>query len=291
MVRFHDHIHERTPYDPRRLAKCITTNGGQTNYHPSGLRNFSPRERARLQTFRNAYRFTGTVGEVNRQVGNAVPPAVWRGFMGSVAQCLRDFAHGRIDAAGAPRPARPLPAPRPRIPSAQLWHGWLAALADDDRRRAGAFALPPPAGLARAVAAAGERAEREARAARAAPATPPPRPSPPPAGDGSPGSSALATDGGSGLSTPTTAASSAAGARRGGRRRAADAPGPGAPPPPMWARAMRAPAMPGTRPAGQSRSLSATTPRTPTIAGAEPEVFIVGVDWVVRDDDAVVILE
>ena len=166
MVRFHDRIHERTPYDPHRLAKCITTNGGQTNYHPSGLRNFSPRERARLQTFRNAYRFTGTVGEVNRQVGNAVPPAVWRCFMGSVAQCLRDFAHGRIDAAGAPQLRRPIPVPRPRIPTPLLWRGWLAALAEDDRRRIGGSSLPPVEGLAAAVAAAVERAERRAREAR-----------------------------------------------------------------------------------------------------------------------------
>jgi hypothetical protein len=131
---------ERTPYDPNRLAKCITTNGGQTNYHPSGLRNFSPRERASLQTFRNAYKFVGSSGEVNRQVGNAVPPMVWRAFVGAIMKTLDDFAKDLIDAAGAPVPARPAPppppTPAPTPPSARA--GAVAAAA-----AAGAATAPP----------------------------------------------------------------------------------------------------------------------------------------------------
>jgi hypothetical protein len=111
---------ERTPYDPRTLAKCITTNGGQTNYHPSGLRNFSPRERARLQTWRNSYLFVGGSSDVNRQIGNAVPPLVWKAFMAPVVKTLMDWAHGRIDAEGKPiagaGPSPALPRPVPTLP-------------------------------------------------------------------------------------------------------------------------------------------------------------------------------
>jgi hypothetical protein len=128
MARFYDPPHERTPYDGRRLAKCVTTNGGQMNYHPCGKRSFTPRERARLQTFRNSYEFVGTVGEVNRQVGNAVPPAVWRRFMAVVASTLRDFGHGRIDASGERAP----PPPPPRDP--MLWRTWLATLSAAQQR-------------------------------------------------------------------------------------------------------------------------------------------------------------
>lgn len=106
---------ERTPYDPKTtMAKCLTTNGGQS-YHWSGKRNLTPRERARLQTFRNSYWFEGNAGDVNRQVGNAVPPLVWKAFMDVIVKTLRDWAHGRIDAQGNPvqgAPATPTALPQ-----------------------------------------------------------------------------------------------------------------------------------------------------------------------------------
>ena len=42
--------------------------------HPSQNRTLSLREAARLQSFPDAYIFTGSVGDVRKQIGNAVPP-------------------------------------------------------------------------------------------------------------------------------------------------------------------------------------------------------------------------
>ncbi|GAB1217295.1 hypothetical protein ATERTT37_006532 [Aspergillus terreus] len=65
---------QRAPYDPNRQARCITTGGGDGNYHPSGLRGYTNRELACLQTFPLDYQFGAR--EVRKQIGNAVPPAL-----------------------------------------------------------------------------------------------------------------------------------------------------------------------------------------------------------------------
>lgn len=65
---------QRAPYDPNRQARCITTGGGDGNYHPSGLRGYTNRELACLQTFPLEYQFGAR--EVRKQIGNAVPPAL-----------------------------------------------------------------------------------------------------------------------------------------------------------------------------------------------------------------------
>ena len=44
-------------------------------YHWSEPRALTNRERARLQTFPDGFRFTGGRGSVRRQIGMAVPPA------------------------------------------------------------------------------------------------------------------------------------------------------------------------------------------------------------------------
>jgi len=44
--------------------------------HPTQNRTLSLREAARLQSFPDAYIFTGSVSEVRKQIGNAVPPAL-----------------------------------------------------------------------------------------------------------------------------------------------------------------------------------------------------------------------
>ena len=54
--------------------------GGKGHVHPFYPRELTPRESARMQTFPDFWRFSGTGRHPIRQVGNAVPPvlaAVW----------------------------------------------------------------------------------------------------------------------------------------------------------------------------------------------------------------------
>jgi len=44
--------------------------------HPQQDRAITLREAARLQTFPDEYNFTGNIGQVARQLGNAVPPVM-----------------------------------------------------------------------------------------------------------------------------------------------------------------------------------------------------------------------
>jgi DNA (cytosine-5)-methyltransferase 1 len=64
--------------DPFRPSKTIiaggTGGGGRSHLHPYTPRTMSVRECARLQTFPDAYEFTGPVARQFTQVGNAVPP-------------------------------------------------------------------------------------------------------------------------------------------------------------------------------------------------------------------------
>ncbi|KAG7291619.1 hypothetical protein NEMBOFW57_001638 [Staphylotrichum longicolle] len=63
----------KDPWDPTKLAKTITTNGGQ-NYHWDGTRDFTLLEYAVLQGFPTWHRFEG--GSVKKQIGNAFAPSV-----------------------------------------------------------------------------------------------------------------------------------------------------------------------------------------------------------------------
>lgn len=77
----------KRPYDGGRLAKTITSAGGEGNYHPSGKRQFTTREFAALQTFDNDFRFGGQA--ILRQVGNAVPPLLAKAVLQEVIKTLR----------------------------------------------------------------------------------------------------------------------------------------------------------------------------------------------------------
>lgn len=88
----------KEPYDPRRFLKgCITTGGG-VDYHPGGLRNFTPRELGLLQSFSMTYKFCGTQTEAKRQVGNAFPPIMAEAMFRTIAKTLEAFDRGYIDA-------------------------------------------------------------------------------------------------------------------------------------------------------------------------------------------------
>jgi DNA (cytosine-5)-methyltransferase 1 len=90
----------REPYDPKiTYAKCITTSGGG-NAHWSGLYPLTPRHMAKLQTFRNSYKFCGERTQIRKQVGNALPPVVWARFVGEIKETLQKWMAGKIDETG-----------------------------------------------------------------------------------------------------------------------------------------------------------------------------------------------
>lgn len=65
--------------DWNSVSPTITGRGGGTggpviNVHPNKQRRMTVREYARIQTFPDNFRFTGSVSSMYRQIGNAVPP-------------------------------------------------------------------------------------------------------------------------------------------------------------------------------------------------------------------------
>ncbi|KIW27469.1 uncharacterized protein PV07_07203 [Cladophialophora immunda] len=77
-ARHQDEIPEmrtpRTPYSGEGLCATIMTSVKGHHFHPYGYRRFSIREYACLQTFPLFFVFSGTIHEMLRQIGNAVPP-------------------------------------------------------------------------------------------------------------------------------------------------------------------------------------------------------------------------
>ncbi|KAH0405003.1 S-adenosyl-L-methionine-dependent methyltransferase, partial [Aureobasidium melanogenum] len=79
------------PYSPHQLLRgCITTSGGQNNWHPSGKRPMTEREYACLQTFPLDHVFVGTRSSVVQQIGNAVPPAFSRKLYESIRKTFEE---------------------------------------------------------------------------------------------------------------------------------------------------------------------------------------------------------
>jgi len=58
--------------------------------YPDGVRYFTVRESARLQTFPDNYLFPGTWGENMRQLGNAVPVRLAEKIAKSIRRRLKD---------------------------------------------------------------------------------------------------------------------------------------------------------------------------------------------------------
>lgn len=86
-------------YDPRTFVlPCILTNGASVRHYTG--RPFNTKELALLQGFPESYHFAGGDGDVRRQIGNAVPPNVWKVFVQHLMKHVARCQSGQIDAEG-----------------------------------------------------------------------------------------------------------------------------------------------------------------------------------------------
>lgn len=85
-------IYGRMKWDapsPTITAGCVMISKGRFG-HPDQDRAITPREAARLQTFPDDFIFTGNVGQIASQIGNAVPPLLARRLADSLSQSMKD---------------------------------------------------------------------------------------------------------------------------------------------------------------------------------------------------------
>lgn len=68
------HVYRRIKLDEPAKTIIAAGGGGTWGYHYPEPRPLTNRERARLQSFPDGFIFKGSVTEVRRQIGNAVPP-------------------------------------------------------------------------------------------------------------------------------------------------------------------------------------------------------------------------
>ena len=108
-TRCHDGIYHRLSWD--RPSIVIGNYRKNMLIHPSANRGLSVREAARIQSFPDSYRFTGSIGFQQQQVANAVPPML--------AQAVFEQLAGESSTRGRTElmPSEPLrPQPHRRLP-------------------------------------------------------------------------------------------------------------------------------------------------------------------------------
>ena len=68
------HVYRRIHRNEPAKTIIAAGGGGTWGYHYPEPRPLTNRERARLQSFPDDFKFMGNITEVRRQIGNAVPP-------------------------------------------------------------------------------------------------------------------------------------------------------------------------------------------------------------------------
>ena len=87
------HVYRRIKLDEPAKTIIAAGGGGTWGYHFPDPRPLCNRERARLQSFPDDFEFFGSVAEVRRQIGNAVPPV---GII-LLAQTLKSLFEGNYE--------------------------------------------------------------------------------------------------------------------------------------------------------------------------------------------------
>ncbi len=87
------HVYRRIHRGEPAKTIIAAGGGGTWGYHYPELRPLTNRERARLQSFPDDFEFLGSVAEVRRQIGNAVPPQ----GVAELAKALKPLFHGKYD--------------------------------------------------------------------------------------------------------------------------------------------------------------------------------------------------
>jgi len=99
-ARISDHTKRYGRVDPDGLASTILTKCDPhwgAYFHYAQDRAFTVREAARLQTFPDSYRFTGSRVEQYEQVGNAVPPFLAAAVGRSIARVLQQVCGAQLE--------------------------------------------------------------------------------------------------------------------------------------------------------------------------------------------------
>lgn len=87
------HVYRRIKLDEPSKTIIAAGGGGTWGYHYPENRALTNRERARIQSFPDNFEFLGSVTEVRRQIGNAVPPV----GVHAVAMALMPLFSGDYD--------------------------------------------------------------------------------------------------------------------------------------------------------------------------------------------------
>jgi DNA (cytosine-5)-methyltransferase 1 len=84
------HVYRRIKLDEPAKTIIAAGGGGTWGYHYPEPRPLTNRERARLQSFPDEFYFYGSISEVRRQIGNAVPPIGVRALAKSLMPLFTD---------------------------------------------------------------------------------------------------------------------------------------------------------------------------------------------------------